>query len=158
MQALTGRWEHAWHNVTDVTAAFSVVFAFVAAFVCVPSFLLLGRVPRVATDRRLMASFGALVAPTAFMAFRIAFAGRKDPRPYGLDPTLAQHRPNWPSAGFRPDSRSPFRIHLVKLEIRGRQPVANEKRIRVARSRDTILGWTESGHERCDWVLSRVSE
>ena len=49
-QALTGRWEHAWHNVTDVTAAFSVVFACVAAFVYVPSFLLLGRVPRVATD------------------------------------------------------------------------------------------------------------
>lgn len=26
MQALSGRWDHAWHNVTDVTAAFSVVF------------------------------------------------------------------------------------------------------------------------------------
>lgn len=24
MQALTGRWEHAWHNVTDVTAASAV--------------------------------------------------------------------------------------------------------------------------------------
>lgn len=80
MQALTGRWEHAWHNVTDVTAAFSVVFAFVAALVSVPLFMLIGRVPRVATDRRLMASFGALVAPIAFMAFRIAFAESEDPR------------------------------------------------------------------------------
>jgi hypothetical protein len=80
MQGLTGRWEHAWHNVTDVTAAFSVVFALVAAVVCVPSFLLLGRLPRVATDRRLMASLGALAAPTAFMAFRIAFAESEDPQ------------------------------------------------------------------------------
>ena len=80
MQALTGRWEHAWHNVTDVTAAFSVVFAFVAAFVCVPSFLLLGRVCRVATDRRLMASFGALLAPAVFIAFRIAFSESEDPQ------------------------------------------------------------------------------
>src|SRR4030095_5345923 len=66
--------------VTDVTAAFSVVFVCVVAFVCVPAFLLLGRVSRVATDRRLMASFGALAAPTAFMAFRIAFAESEDPR------------------------------------------------------------------------------
>jgi hypothetical protein len=89
VQALTGRWEHAWHNVTDVTAAFSVVFALLAAFVCVPSFLLIGRVPRVATERRLMASCGALVAPMAFMAFRVAFAESGDPQTiWGLDPTL----------------------------------------------------------------------
>jgi hypothetical protein len=92
MQALTGRWEHAWHNVTDVTAAFSVVFACVAAFVCVPSFLLIGRVPRVATDRRLMASFGALVAPMAFIAFRIAFAESEDPQTiWGWIQHWAQH-------------------------------------------------------------------
>jgi hypothetical protein len=48
LHALTGRFEHAWHNVTDVTAAFSVVFALVAAFVLVPSFLLLGHLPAVA--------------------------------------------------------------------------------------------------------------
>jgi hypothetical protein len=80
MQALTGRWEHAWHNVTDVTAAVSLVFAIVAAFVCVPSFLLLGRVRSVATDRRLMAALGTLLAPAVFIAFRIAFSESEDPR------------------------------------------------------------------------------
>ena len=34
---------------------------------------------------------------------------------------------------------------------------SNEKRIRVARSRDTILGWTKSGHEGCEWGSYRVS-
>jgi uncharacterized membrane protein YedE/YeeE len=43
-------------------------------------FLLLGRVPRVAADRRLMALVGALVAPIAFIAFRIAFAESEDPQ------------------------------------------------------------------------------
>jgi hypothetical protein len=79
MQAMTGRWEHAWHNITDVTSAFSVVFACAAALVFVPVFLVLRRVPRVATDRRLMACLGALAAPTAFMAFRITFAESEDP-------------------------------------------------------------------------------
>jgi hypothetical protein len=80
MQALTGRWEHAWHSVADITAGFTVVFAFVAALVCVPSFLLLDRVFRVATDQRLMTLVGALVAPVVLMAFRITFAESEDPQ------------------------------------------------------------------------------
>jgi hypothetical protein len=79
MQALTGRWQHAWHNVTDVTAAFSVVFACVGALVFVPAFVVLRRLPRIASDRRLMACLGALTAPTAFIAFRLTFVESADP-------------------------------------------------------------------------------
>ena len=37
------------------------------------------------------------------------------------------------------------------LEDLGRNLLPNELRILVAPCRDKILGWTTSGHGRCDW-------
>ena len=79
MDAVAGRWPPSWHDVLDVTAAVTVVFAAVAALGFIPAFLLLGRVPRLARDRRLMALAGALLAPAVVIAFRVTFAESGDP-------------------------------------------------------------------------------
>ena len=79
MDAIAGRWPPSWHNVLDVTAAVTVVFAAVAALGFVPAFLVLERVPRLARDRELMAIAGALLAPTVVIAFRVTFAESGDP-------------------------------------------------------------------------------
>ncbi len=81
----------------------------------------------------------------------------------GHDFVRVSARTRTPDAGVERSARSvrqaPQNVSTNSLDVsvrRTRRP-ANEKRICVARSRDTILGWTKSGHGRCEWGSYRVS-
>lgn len=79
LEALVGRWPPTWHNIIDLTAAVTVVFAMTTALLFVPAFLLLGRIPWLSGKPRRMAIAGALLAPTIVIAFRVTFAEFGDP-------------------------------------------------------------------------------
>ena len=80
MQAQTGRWEHAMHNVADITAGVALLFALVATFILAPVCLLLGRVLRLAAGPRVLALVCLTIAPVTCVAFRIALAESSDPQ------------------------------------------------------------------------------
>jgi hypothetical protein len=79
-QATTGRWSHLVHNVVDLTAAWTLAFAAVAATIVVPAFLILTRagVGLFRPPRAMM--LGAALGATAVVAFSMAFREGDDPK------------------------------------------------------------------------------
>jgi hypothetical protein len=80
MHAIAGRWQHALHNVTDITVAFTAVFAFVAAVLYVPTFVLLASVLRDRLTGPLSVIAGAMLAPFVLLAVAMAFRESESPR------------------------------------------------------------------------------
>src|ERR687895_336175 len=73
MTARSGEWEHALHNIPDLTMAFTSVFATTAVVVFIPTFLVLERLPRVAGNRRVHVLAGALLGMCAYVGVGVAF-------------------------------------------------------------------------------------
>jgi hypothetical protein len=78
MTALTGRWEHAAHNIPDVTVAFTSVFA-VVALASIPLFLIFERVLRPLGVKTAVVA-GVLVGAVGYLAIRRVFAESEDPQ------------------------------------------------------------------------------
>jgi membrane protease YdiL (CAAX protease family) len=78
MTARTGRWEHAAHNIPDVTVAFTSVFAGVAlAFI--PLFLILERVFRPSGVKTAVVA-GVLLGAVGYLSIGVAFGESEDPQ------------------------------------------------------------------------------
>jgi MFS family permease len=77
MTALTGRWEHAAHNIPDVTVAFTAVFA-VVALASIPVFLTLERVLH-SSGVKTAVIVGVLVGAAGYLARAMVFAESEDP-------------------------------------------------------------------------------
>ena len=78
MTARTGRWQHAAHNIPDLTVAFTSVFA-VVALAFIPLFLILERVPRLSGAKTAVIA-GVLLGAVAYLAIGMVFGESEDPQ------------------------------------------------------------------------------
>ncbi|HET9383623.1 MAG TPA: hypothetical protein VFO67_00650 [Gemmatimonadales bacterium] len=76
--AWTGRWEHAVHNISDVTTAFTAVFA-ALAFVFIPLFMVLERVVG-SSSVTTGVVVGVLLGAVGCLATAVVFAESEDPQ------------------------------------------------------------------------------
>ncbi len=83
LQLRTGRFEHALHNVADVTAGAAVAYALFAAFILVPVCFPIERTPRIAGTRRLFVLVCVVLAPATLLALRVALTESADPQAAG---------------------------------------------------------------------------
>jgi hypothetical protein len=79
-QAVSGRWQYAWHNMMDIAVGFGGIFAVVAGVLYIPVFAALSLLLKQRFTRRMGIALGAMFAPTAYLAIAIWFRESQDPR------------------------------------------------------------------------------
>jgi hypothetical protein len=82
MQVLSGRMDHLWHNMLDMSTAFAAVFAITALVVYVPVFGLLARFRR-SISRADAIVVGAALGLVPYLAVALAFRDSDGPRTLG---------------------------------------------------------------------------